>query len=118
MGVIVSDIDGTILRSGIYPIQRTIDFLKSEDKKNNIVLITGRQESERSKTEISLKKAGVPYDSLKMNGFGDSREDQLKSKKKNISSLLGNASLIIENDAETRKMYESMGFKTMSPEDL
>jgi predicted secreted acid phosphatase len=57
--VVIVDIDNTILRNGIYPIKKMIDYVNELSKENKIYIITGRPESDRDETVKSLKKAGV-----------------------------------------------------------
>ena len=111
---IVSDIDGTLLRNGIYPIQKTIDYVNELAKTNRIVIITARPEASREATAKALKDAGVHYNSLLMNKVGRSHQDGLDSKKQNIQSL-SDVTLAIDNDADVRSLYESLGIKTESP---
>jgi len=82
MKTIICDIDGTIFK---YP-KRSIDemigecptllpgvkqwFDKWEKRGDNIILITGRRESLRERTEAVLYQAGIPYDVLLM-GYCD-----------------------------------------------
>ena len=115
MPTIVSDIDGTILYNGVQPMKKTIDFLKQNSSK--IVLITARPEAKRDSTVSALRKAGVSYDRLMMNNVGPSHRDGLESKKKNISSL-GRVVLAIDNDADVRSLYSSLGVKAISPSKL
>ena len=117
MPTIVSDIDGTILYNGIQPIKKTIDFLKQNSSKYKVVLITARPEAKRDSTVSALRKAGVSYDRLMMNNVGPSHRDGLESKKKNISSI-GKVVLAIDNDADVRSLYSSLGVKAISPSKL
>ena len=78
--VVIVDIDNTILRNGIYPIKKVIDYVNELSKENKIYIITGRPESNRKDTTEALKKAGVKYNKLMMNGLGNSPKEQNESK--------------------------------------
>ena len=52
--VVIVDIDNTILRNGIYPIKKMIDYVNELSKENKIYIITGRPESDRDETVKSL----------------------------------------------------------------
>ena len=79
---IICDIDGVLLEhrnqglsSQLYssPLENTIDKLTEWDSKGyNIILITGRRESQRQKTEEQLDLFDIFYDQLIMGvGGGD-----------------------------------------------
>jgi hypothetical protein len=51
-----------------------------------------------------------------MNKVGPTHEDGLKSKKANVDSLT-DVVLAIDNDADVRALYESMGITTAAPGD-
>ena len=54
------------------------------------------------------------FDRLLMNKVGSTHEDGLQSKKENVDSLAG-VVLAIDNDADVRALYESMGIKAVGP---
>jgi hypothetical protein len=117
MSIIVSDIDGTLLRNGLYPIHKTIDYINELAKTNKIVLITARPEASRDVTVRALQQANINYDELMMNNIGPDHEQGLDSKKQNIQSL-SDVTLAIDNDADVRAIYESLGIKTASPDTI
>ena len=45
--VVIVDIDNTIIRNGIYPIKKMVDYINELSKTNKIYIITGRPESDR-----------------------------------------------------------------------
>mgnify|MGYP000022227375 CR=1 FL=1 len=108
---IILDIDGTVLRSGIYPIQKTIDYVNGLGE--TVDIVTGRTKANRAATEQYLKKAGVKYSRLYMNPY--STKESLKFKKEMANSLKGQATLAIDNDAEARQAYAAKGIKTLDP---
>ena len=82
MKTIICDIDGTIFMYPKGSIDEMIEvkptllpgvkdwFDKWEKRGDNIILITGRRESLRERTETVLYEAGIPYDVLLM-GYCD-----------------------------------------------
>ena len=65
-------------------------------------------------TTLALSNADVEYERLLMNKVGPTREDGLQSKRENVDSL-SDVVLAIDNDADVRALYESMGIKAVSP---
>jgi ribonucleotide monophosphatase NagD (HAD superfamily) len=114
MAVIV-DIDGTLLRNGIYPIKRMVDWVNSQD---TVYIVTARPEAARQSTERALKNAGIKYNRLLMNSVGRSHADGLESKKINGKKLKSQVSYAVDNDADARAAYESVGISTKSPGDV
>lgn len=114
MAVIV-DIDGTLLRNGIYPIKRMVDWVNSQD---TVYIVTARPEAARQSTERALKNAGIKYNRLLMNSVGRSHTDGLESKKINGKKLKSQVSYAVDNDADARAAYESVGISTKSPGDV
>ena len=83
MKTIICDVDGTLTKymSGghkdVYEKEHTIlpgvfkRMKKWEAQGHNIILITGRRESVRERTESELRRLGIPFDTLLM-GHADS----------------------------------------------
>lgn len=82
MKTIICDIDGTIFKylggtpqvinGRTEPLPGVIEQMNQwEMEGSRIILITGRRESLRKKTENDLQKFGIPYDILLM-GYADS----------------------------------------------
>jgi archaellum biogenesis ATPase FlaH len=113
--VIIVDIDNTILRNGIYPIKKMIDYVNELSKENKIYLITGRPEKDRSDTVESLKKAGLKYNRLMMNNIGGGPKDQNESKKKHAQSIKDKILFAIDDNPKMRTEYNKIGIKTKSP---
>lgn len=113
--VVIVDIDNTILRNGIYPIKKMIDYVNELSKENKIYIITGRPESDRDETVKSLKKAGVKYDRLMMNNIGGGPKDQNESKKRHAESIKENVLFAIDDNPKMRNAYKEAGIKTKSP---
>jgi len=113
--VVIVDIDNTILRNGIYPIKKMIDYVNELSKQNKIYIITGRPEKDRKDTVESLKKAGVKYNRLMMNNIGGGPKDQNESKKKHAESIKEKVLFAIDDNSKMRSEYNNVGIKTKSP---
>lgn len=113
--VVIVDIDNTVLRNGIYPIKKMIDYVNELSKENKIYLITGRPEKDRSDTVESLKKAGLKYNRLMMNNIGGGPKDQNESKKKHAQSIKDKILFAIDDNPKMRSEYNKIGIKTKSP---
>ncbi len=113
--VIIVDIDNTIIRNGIYPIKKMIDYVNELSKTNKIYVITGRPESDRKDTEETLKKAGLKYNRLMMNNIGGSPKDQLESKRKHAESIKDKVILAIDDNPKARNVYRNLNIETKSP---
>lgn len=116
MATIVCDIDGTLIAPGGNVIANTSQFLDEHSDEYTIAIVTARQEDRRMSTTLALANADINYDRLLMNKVGPTHEDGLKSKKANVDSLT-DVVLAIDNDADVRALYESMGITTAAPGD-
>ena len=114
--VVIVDIDNTILRNGIYPIKKMVDYVNELSKENKIYIITGRPESNRKDTAEALKKSGVKYNKLMMNGLGNSPKEQNESKIKHAQSIKENILFAIDDKQSMRNEYEKSGIKTKTPQ--
>lgn len=114
MAVIV-DIDGTLLRAGTQPIKSMVDWVNAQD---TVYIVTARPESARATTTAALRRAGIKYNRLLMNSVGRTHADGLESKRQHGQDLKGSVSLAVDNDADARRAYESVGIKTKSPKDV
>lgn len=114
MATIVCDIDGTLIAPGGDVITTVRDFLDEHSNEYTIAIVTARQENRRMATTLALSNADVSYERLLMNKVGPTHEDGLQSKRENVDSL-SDVVLAIDNDADVRALYESMGIKAVSP---
>lgn len=114
MPTIICDIDDTLLRNGTQPNRKTIEWLNSHSS-YNVVIVTGRPESTRSKTVAALKAAGVKYDSLKMNPYSTIDSNKFKAE---MARKYHNAVLAIDNDEGARAAYRKEGIKAIHPHTL
>lgn len=115
---VICDIDDTLLSSGVRPMQKNIDALNFMADKFNIVLVTGRIESQREATVKALKDAGVKYDRLVMKQ--DAKQDTAEYKKEAAKRLqiAKPVNVAIDNDEKARQEYSSLGIHTISPSEL
>jgi hypothetical protein len=74
---VILDIDDTVLRRGIYPIKKTIDYVNSLH--TTVYMVTGRMETQRRATESALRKAGVRYAALYMNPYSTKDSNKFKA---------------------------------------
>lgn len=110
----IVDIDDTLLRNGTQPIRRVIDYVNALP--GSLIIVTGRNVSERAKTEQELRAAGVEYSRLIMNP-GSSAETA-KFKEEVGRKLRGSVNLAIDNNATMRAAYNRAGIKTMNPSSI
>lgn len=110
----IVDIDDTLLRNGTQPVRRVIDYVNSLP--GSLIIVTGRNVSERAKTEQALRAAGVKYSRLIMNP-GSSAETA-KFKEEVGRKLKGSVNLAIDNNATMRAAYSRAGIKTMNPSSI
>ena len=107
----IVDIDGTLLRNGTQPIQKVIDYVNALP--GSVIIVTGRNKSQRKETVSALRKAGVKYSRLIMNP-GSSAETADYKYKVGIK-LKGSVDLAIDNNPTMRAAYAKAGIKTMDP---
>ena len=110
----IVDIDDTLLRNGSQPIKRVIDYVNALPGK--IIIVTGRNKSQRKETVAALRAAGVRYSRLIMNP-GSSAETA-KYKYEVGIKLKSIVDLAIDNNATMRAAYAKAGIKTMDPAHL
>jgi hypothetical protein len=110
----IVDIDDTLLRNGKYPIQRVIDYVNALP--GAIIIVTGRNVSQRAETVRQLRSAGVRYSRLIMNP--GSSADTAKYKYEVGMRLKGQVDLAIDNDETMRAAYRRAGIKTKDPATL
>jgi hypothetical protein len=110
----ICDIDDTLLRNGTQPIQRVIDYVNSLP--GSLIIVTGRNESQRSETIKALRAAGVKYSRLIMNPGSSS--DTAKYKYEIGLKLKGSVNLAIDNNPTMRAAYAKAGIPTKDPATL
>lgn len=117
--VLIVDIDDTLLRNGVQPIQKVIDYVNNDYPEYLVVIVTGRMESDREATVAALSDAGVLYDSLIMN---DDTSIPTSEYKRNVAEgLIADGKIIdkaIDNDPDAREAYAELGIETVDPYEL
>lgn len=110
----ICDIDDTLLRNGTQPIRKVIDYVNSLP--GALIIVTGRNISQRSETVKSLRAAGVKYSRLIMNPGSSS--DTAKYKYEVGLKLKGSVNLAIDNNPTMRAAYAKAGIPTKDPATL
>ena len=110
----IVDIDDTLLRNGTQPIQRVIDYVNALP--GSLIIVTGRNKSQRKETVVALRKAGVKYSRLIMNP-GSSAETA-NYKYEVGKKLRTQVNLAIDNNATMRAAYAKAGIPTKDPAHL
>lgn len=111
--MIICDIDNTLLRNGTQPIQRTIDYINSLNTR--VIVVTGRERSQRAETVRALREAGVKYSSLLMNPYSYKESNRWKAE---TAEKLKEATLAIDDNAGARAAYSKAGIKAIHPSDV
>ena len=110
----IVDIDDTLLRNGTEPIQRVIDYVNALP--GSLIIVTGRNESQRKETVSALRRTGVKYSRLIMNP-GSSAETA-NYKYEVGKKLRTQVNLAIDNNATMRAAYAKAGIPTKDPAHL
>jgi hypothetical protein len=110
----IVDIDDTLLRNGTQPIQRVIDYVNALP--GSLIIVTGRNESQRKETVAALRRAGVKYSRLIMNPGSSS--ETAKYKYEVGKKLRTQVNLAIDNNATMRAAYAKAGIPTKDPASL
>jgi len=114
---VIVDIDDTLLQDRKYPMARTIDYVNNLSKDHYIAIVTGREASDRSRTEQQLRDAGVKFNSI---NFRDQGKDRTEYKRATAERLMSNKNVVlaIENNPDALDAYRSLGLKTKHPNSL
>jgi hydroxymethylpyrimidine pyrophosphatase-like HAD family hydrolase len=107
----IVDIDDTLLRNGTQPIRRVIDYVNALP--GSLIIVTGRNVSQRKETVAALRAAGVKYSRLIMNP--GSSADTAKYKYDIGVKLRSQVNLAIDNNATMRAAYSRAGIATKDP---
>ena len=118
MAAIICDIDDTLIRSGQYGIDKTIEWLKQRAGNYKIILVTGRPVSTRAETVRVLRAAGVRYNRLVMNTGSTRESNQFKLEAGKRLKASENVVLAIDNDSGARNSYRKAGIRAVSPSQL
>jgi hypothetical protein len=112
MAVIV-DLNKTIVKDG-QPIEKTVAYLNSLSEP--VYIVSGSHVSKKFEIQRMLMDFGVKYTSLVLNpnDYGDDNEFKYQMG----MALRPVATMAIDNSSKARAKYESLGIKTMHPDDL
>jgi hypothetical protein len=115
----IVDIDDTLV-SGFWhdeamtPNVAVVDFVKNNIE--NIIIVTGRQDTMREVTIKLLDSIGIKYDALLMNPEHYDKSDEFKD---GIAKILqGKIDIAIDDNPDVRAIYESYGISSIDPVDL
>jgi hypothetical protein len=109
---IIVDLNKTIIKDGM-GIQKTIDYLNSSDQA--IYIVSGSHVSKKFDIQRDLMRIGVKYTELFLNPNDYDDNDFKYEMGKSLRSV---ATLAIDNSKKARAKYDSLGIKTIDPEDL
>lgn len=112
MAVIV-DLNKTLVRDG-QPIDKTINYINSLTEP--VYIVSGSHVSKKFEIERMLLDYGIKYASLYLNprDYGDDNDFKYEMGK----SLKAVVNMAIDNSKKARARYESLGIKTLHPDDL
>ena len=110
----IVDIDDTLLRNGTEPIQRVIDYVNALP--GSVIIVTGRNKSQRKETVAALRRAGVKYSRLIMNPGSSAETANFKYEVG--KKLRSQVNLAIDNNATMRAAYAKAGIPTKDPAHL
>ncbi len=113
--IFVSDIDGTMMDSSGDPIASTVGYLTALE--TPIVIVTGRQESERDATANELADAGIDYAMLMTNNGDQSTVDYKAATMKALQATY-NVVGALDNDPAVRDAYANLGVEVKDPADI
>lgn len=118
--VIIVDIDDTIVKNG-KPMNKTIEYIDEKKDDYRIVIISGRPIARLEETKKELQDLGVYYDEIYLQDFAEKTSGEVGKKFKEYKAKKLYESGFtpveaIENDPETRSVYESLGIDALDPE--
>lgn len=113
---VIVDIDDTLISNGRL-IERTYNFLDDMED-TEIIIVTGRNVSDRDATVAELDSLSVDYDRLIMNP--GSTAETTAFKKATAEKLLEeyNVILAIDNNENNRKAYRDLGITALDVSDI
>lgn len=112
-GIIV-DIDDTLVTSSGNPRQATIDYVNALWDSHRIIVVTGRSADQEDETIAALEEFGVKVDEWH---FNDTTAPAIDFKRYKAGLLLEERPIVlaIDNDDDTRDMYEDLGINSEEP---
>jgi hypothetical protein len=114
--IIICDIDGTLIANGAL-VAETYAFLEALDY--GVILVTGRLIADQAATEEQLARLDIDYEQLFMNDLGSTAQAvEFKKAKAEKLQQSYTIKLAIDNDADAREAYASLGIPTADPANL
>jgi len=113
--ITITDIDGTIIDRGM-PVENVLDYI--DELGNDVIVLTNRPESQRTKTEQDLADVELEYTRLIMNGGSSPAPEFKKAEVKKLLDEGFDPQVFIDNDKANRDAVESLGVKTLDPADI
>jgi len=113
--ITITDIDGTIIDRGM-PVENVLDYI--DELGNDVMVLTNRPESQRTKTEQDLADVELQYTRLIMNGGSTPAPEFKKAEVKKLLDEGFDPEVFIDNDKANRDAVESLGVKTLDPADI
>lgn len=113
---VICDIDGTLLDDDDQPIRPVIDYVNGTI--GQLFIVSGRLESDADATRASLRAAGLRQFTMMLRPYVE--KSTMLHKQIVAGELLAeyDIRLAIDNDADTRAMYDSLGIETVNPRDI
>jgi len=102
MPIAVTDIDGTLVTASQQPYEPVIEALDELDVA--VVVLTGRGENQRAKTEQLLEEIDVDYNALILAGSPEGKVDAMADLAKAYDVIA-----VFENNPETVDAYRKLG---------
>jgi anion-transporting ArsA/GET3 family ATPase len=120
--IILVDIDDTLI-SGGKPIMKTIEYIDEKKDDYRIVVVSGRPVARLAETKRELDDLEIYYDEIYLQDFAEETSGEVgkKFKEYKAKKLIDSGFQVveaIENDEETRDVYDQLGIHSMSPESV
>lgn len=114
---VIVDIDDTLINAEGNGIAKNVAYVNELHKDHRIEIVTGRPDTQLHSTKNDLERAGVHYDGLHLN---DTPAPSIRWKEYKAKKLMEtqNVTMAIDNDADVRAMYESLGINAKAPSDI
>jgi HK97 family phage prohead protease len=111
---IIVDIDGTLV-NGSTPNQPVIDYVRKTP--GRVIIVTGRDVSQRDKTTELLDRIGVTYSALYMYSGTAAVDDYKRLVAKKLLERY-DITQALDDNADNRAAYASLGIPVMHPADV
>lgn len=116
---IIVDVNKTILKDKVNPIQNVIDFVNAKfDDGYKVFLISGSHSARLRVMRIALARCGVKYHDLTLNDEGKLLDHEYKKKYVKKTMQYYDVELVVDNNEEHLKSIATLGVATAAPEDI